>query len=170
MNNPINFKDKVSQEARPLKNFAFKLTQDSDEAEDLVQDTMLKAFINEDKFAEGTNLKGWLYTMMKNIFINKYRRAMKSRIFNDPTEDQYFLNSADSSRQNEGESNLIIKDVNVALGKLSEQLRTPFLLSFRGYKYEEIATNLNIPLGTVKVRIHNARKKLMHMLRDYSNK
>ena len=99
------FQAKVTQEESPLKNYAIKLTHDQMEAEDLVQDTMLKAFINEDKFSSGTNLKGWLYTMMKNIFINKYRRAMKSKIFNDTTEDQYYLNSAASNRGNEGEGN-----------------------------------------------------------------
>ena len=170
MSTITSFKDKVTLEADPLKHFAIKLTQDPEDAEDLVQDTMLKAFINENKFAEGTNLKGWLYTMMKNIFINKYRRAMKSRIFNDSTEDQYYLNSAMSTRQNEGEGNLIMKDVRSALGQLSENLRTPFLLSFQGFKYEEIAAHLQIPLGTVKVRIHNARKELMKMLEDYDPK
>jgi RNA polymerase sigma-70 factor (ECF subfamily) len=163
-----NFKEKVTLEADPLKHFAIKLTQDLEDAEDLVQDTMLKAFINEDKFAEGTNLKGWLYTLMKNIFINKYRRAMKSRIFNDTTEDQYYLNSAVSPRQNEGEGNLVMKDVRHAIGNLSENLRTPFLMSFQGFKYEEIAMQLQIPLGTVKVRIHNARKELMKALEDYN--
>ncbi len=163
------FKMKVSQEANPLKNYAIKLTHDLEEADDLVQDTMLKAFINEEKFAAGTNLKGWLYTMMKNIFINKYRRAMKSKIFNDYTEDQYYLNSAVSSRGNEGEGNLIMKDITKALGELSDNLRTPFMLSFQGYKYEEISTRLKIPLGTVKVRIHNARKELMQKLDSYKN-
>jgi RNA polymerase sigma factor (sigma-70 family) len=161
------FRVKVTNQVSPLKNFAIKLTHDQEEAEDLVQDTMLKAFINEDKFSEGTNLKGWLYTMMKNIFINKYRRAMKSRIFNDSTEDQYFLNSAVSNRGNEGESNLVMKDINTALGELSDNLRTPFMLSYQGYKYEEIAQSLKIPLGTVKVRIHNARKELMKKLPAY---
>ena len=102
MRTSSDFKLKVSNEANPLKHYAIKLTHDQEEAEDLVQDTMLKAFINEEKFMEGTNLKGWLYTMMKNIFINKYRRAMKSRIFNDGTEGQYYLNSAVSLQNNLG--------------------------------------------------------------------
>lgn len=167
MKSTSQFKVKVSDEANPLKNYAFKLTHDQEDAEDLVQDTMLKAFSNEEKFAEGTNLKGWLYTMMKNIFINKYRRAMKSRIFNDYTDDQYYLNSAVSLRNNEGEGNLVMKDITKALGELSDNLRTPFLLSYQGYKYEEISSHLKIPLGTVKVRIHNARKELMKKLEAY---
>ena len=167
MKNSDQFKNLVSNEARPLKAYAVKLTQDQEDADDLVQDTLLKAFVNEEKFAEGTNLKGWLYTIMKNIFINKYRRAMKSNIFNDPTENQYFLNSSPSDRPNAGEGNLVMKEVNTALNQLNDNLRTPFMLSFNGYKYEEIAQHLHIPLGTVKVRIHNARKELMKKLSAY---
>lgn len=163
------FKLLVSDNAKPLKAYAFKLTQDMEDANDLVQETMLKAFNNEDKFAEGTNLKGWLYTIMKNIFINKYRRAVKSNIFHDTTENQYYLNSSPSDRANLGEGNLVMAEVNKALGELSENLRTPFLLSYNGYKYEEIANRLRIPLGTVKVRIHNARKELMKKLSAYKN-
>src|SRR3954470_12801802 len=102
-----DFTIEVTQEARPLKGFAMKLTQNVDDAEDLVQDTMLKALANQDKFQEGTNLKGWLYTIMKNIFINKYRRAVKSKIFTDDTEGQYYINSATSgTSRNEGEATL----------------------------------------------------------------
>jgi RNA polymerase sigma factor (sigma-70 family) len=163
------FKSMVSEQAKPLKAYAIKLTQDSDDANDLVQETMLKAFINEDKFATGTNLKGWLYTIMKNIFINKYRRAVRSSIFNDTTENQYYLNSSPGDRPNMGEGNLVMGEVKQALSEISENLRTPFLLSFSGYKYEEIAKRLHLPLGTVKVRIHNARKELMKKLSAYKN-
>src|SRR5690348_15709668 len=158
------FNQLVSNEELPLKGFALKLTQDMEDAQDLVQDTMLKAFTNRDKFEEGTNLKGWLFTIMKNIFINKYRRAMKSRIFNDDTENQYYINSATNTTRNDGEGALVMKDVQNAIDRLSDNLRTPFMMSYTGYKYEEIADTLKIPLGTVKVRIHNARKELMKNL------
>lgn len=164
------FKELVCDESKPLRAFAMKLTQDHEEANDLVQDTLLKAIVNEEKFSEGTNLKGWLYTIMKNIFINKYRRAMKSNIFNDDTDNQYYINSSNNASRNEGDSNLVMKDVNNALSGLSENLRTPFLLSYTGYKYEEISQKLQIPLGTVKVRIHNARKELMQKLAVYRTK
>lgn len=170
MKNPSTFKYQVSDESRPLKAFALKLTRDMDDANDLVQDTLLKAFSNEDKFKTGTNLKGWLYTIMKNIFINKYRRAMKSNIFNDPTDNQFFINSTEKVHQNGGEGNLVMKDIDKALGGIKENLKTPFLMSYRGYKYEEISKSLNIPLGTVKVRIHNARKELMKQLEVYRPK
>jgi RNA polymerase sigma factor (sigma-70 family) len=163
-----NFSLEVTHEAKPLKGFALKLTQNMDDAEDLVQDTMLKALANQDKFQEGTNLKGWLYTIMKNIFINKYRRAVKSKIFNDDTEGQYYINSATSlTSRNEGESSLMLKDISNAISSLSQKLRDPFMMSYTGYKYEEIASQLHLPLGTVKVRIHNARQTLMKNLKVY---
>ena len=166
-NEKKEFKYKVSDESRPLRAYALKLTRDMDDANDLVQETMLKAFVNEEKFQEGTNLKGWLYTIMKNIFINKYRRAVKSNIFNDPTDNQFFINSSSLTHRNDGEGNLIMKEITNALGGLNDNLKTPFMMSYRGYKYEEIASYLQIPLGTVKVRIHNARKELMKKLDSY---
>lgn len=163
------FNEKVSEESRPLTGFALKLTNNTDDAEDLLQDTMLKAFSNKEKFREGTNLKGWLFTIMKNIFINKYRRAVKSKIFNDSTDNQFYINSGSNTSRNDGESALVMKDINYAIGTLSENLRVPFMMSYSGYKYEEIAANLKIPLGTVKVRIHNARKELMKNLGSYGH-
>ncbi len=168
MNSDKLFTDLVIEQTSPLNFFALKLTKDSEEAADLTQDTLLKALVNADKFQSGTNIKAWLYTIMRNIFINKYRRAMKSGIFNDPTEEQYFLNSTSLTHKNNGESNLIMKDVERALTEISEKHRTPFMMSYRGYKYDEIAEQLNIPLGTVKVRIHNARKALMNKLASYN--
>jgi RNA polymerase sigma factor (sigma-70 family) len=164
-----DFRTLVTTASQPLRHYALKLTQDMEDADDLVQDTMLKAFTNEDKFAEGTNLKGWLYTIMKNIFINKYRRAMKSNIFNDDTDGQYYINNTSTAQYNGGTGNLVMEDINAALGSLNENLRTPFMMSYTGYKYEEIASQLKLPLGTVKVRIHNARKELSEKLAVYKD-
>ena len=94
---------------------------------------------------------------------------MKSRIFNDDTENQFYINSATNTTRNDGESALVMKDINLAIGRLSDNLRTPFMMSYTGYKYEEIADTLKIPLGTVKVRIHNARKELMKNLSVYGS-
>jgi RNA polymerase sigma-70 factor (ECF subfamily) len=104
---------------------------------------------------------------MKNIFINKYRRAMKSGIFNDETDNQYYINSGSENSRNEGEGNLVMEDINIAISSLNKSLRTPFMLSYTGFKYEEIADQLELPLGTVKVRIHNARQELMRKLKPY---
>ena len=102
--------------------------------------------------------------------INKYRRAVKSGVFIDNTEGQFYINSATSpTSRNEGEGNLMMRDIGRAISRLSAKLRDPFMMSYTGYKYEEIASQLKLPLGTVKVRIHNARQQLMKELKDYSH-
>lgn len=165
----IEFNHAVQTQYKPLRGYAMKLVQDVEDANDLVQETMLKAFKNKDKFAEGTNLKGWLYTIMKNIFINNYRRMVNSNIFTDDTENQYYINSMSNSGKNGAESRLALGDIHKAIDSLSDNLKKPFMMSFQGYKYEEIAQNLSIPLGTVKIRIHNARHKLQDALQTYGN-
>lgn len=163
----IEFNHAVQGQYRPLRSYALMLVRNMEDANDLVQETMLKAFRNKDKFAEGTNLKGWLYTMMKNIFINNYRRMVNSKVFSDDTDNQFYINSYSRADKNNAESKLATDDIHKALSNLAENLRVPFLLSFQGYKYEEIAQKLSIPLGTVKIRIHNARQKLQQSLLSY---
>jgi RNA polymerase sigma factor (sigma-70 family) len=166
----IEFNHKVKEQYKPLRGYAMKLTQDAEDANDLVQETMLKAFSNHEKFEEGTNLKGWLYTIMKNIFINNYRRMVKGNIFTDDTENQYYINHASLTTHNEGESALVMKEMTAAIELLSDNLKTPFLMSYQGYKYEEIASYLSVPLGTVKIRIHVARQKLKTSLKEYGTR
>lgn len=151
-----------------LKSYAYKLTNNREDSNDLVQDTIVKALSNQDKYESNSNLKGWLFTIMKNIFINNYRRASKSKVFNDPTDNQFYLNSTKNYSRNLGESRVFIKDVEKAVRNLSENLRTPFEMRNSGYKYEEIAERLSIPLGTVKIRIFNARTKLSRQLEAYN--
>ena len=168
-NSDIIFKDSVKDHYRSLKGFALKLTQNTEDANDLIQETMLKALNNEDKFEKGTNLSGWLYTIMRNIFINNYRRMVKSQTFLDSTENQFYLNNINNATRNRGEANLVMKEINNAINDLSDNLKVPFMMSFRGYKYEEIASQLSIPLGTVKIRIHTARQKLKEKLSVYNS-
>lgn len=163
----IEFNHRVSGLYKPLKNFALKLTRNLEDATDLTQETMTKAFFNHDKFREGTNMKAWLYTIMKNIFINDYRRKASSQIVSDDTENQYYINSHSQRTGNQGENKLMMQDIQQAIGSLSSNLREPFVMAFKGYKYEEIAQHMRVPLGTVKIRIHNARKKLKVQLADY---
>lgn len=163
----IEFNHRVSGLYKPLKNFALKLTRNLEDATDLTQETMTKAFVNHEKFREGTNMKAWLYTIMKNIFINDYRRKASSQIVSDDTENQYYINSHSQRTGNQGENKLMMQDIQQAIGNLSSNLREPFVLAFQGYKYEEIAQHMRVPLGTVKIRIHNARKKLKVQLADY---
>ncbi len=166
----LEFNFKVKENYKPLRGYALKLTQDPEDANDLVQETMLKAFVNKDKFEDGTNLKGWLYTIMKNVFINNYRRFVKGNIFSDDTENQFHLNYASNTTRNDGESRLVMKDLTNAINALSDNLKTPFLLSYQGYKYDEIANYLAVPLGTVKIRIHVARQKLKQTLQSYGTR
>jgi RNA polymerase sigma-70 factor (ECF subfamily) len=163
----MEFNSRVSRLYQPLKNFALKLTRDSENASDLTQETITKAFYNRDKFREGTNMKAWLYTIMKNIFINQYRRQSSGLIVSDDTETQYYINSHPGRDHNKGERKMIMKEITRAISSLSKNLRVPFELAFKGYRYDEIANHMQVPLGTVKIRIHNARKKLRHILRDY---
>ncbi len=163
-----NFSREVNRHYNALRGYGMKLTQDPEDANDLVQETVLKALNNREKFQDGTNLKAWLYTIMKNIFINNYRRMVNGSVVNDNTENQQLLHKAGPPAKNEGDSRLVMKDVNKALDALNDNLRTPFMMSYEGYKYEEIANYLAVPLGTVKIRIHMARQKLKKMLHAYS--
>ena len=143
-----------------LKPFAVTLTRDSEAAQDLYQETLYRALANKDKYNVGTNIKAWLYTIMRNIFINNYRRKAKQNTIFDSTPNDFLLNQAQVTTANAAESILKLKDIQQAIHHLPEIFRNPFLLYFDGYKYHEIADMLGEPLGTIKSRIHFARKLL----------
>ncbi len=168
--NTREFDTEVLQLQKSLRPIAIKLTRDSEEADDLIQDTLLKAISNRDKFREGTNLKAWLYTIMKNTFITNYHRLVKRKTFIDTTENLHFINSSSQQAENLSGSSLAMEEINKAIEKLSATYKTPFLMHFKGYKYHEIADILNIPIGTVKNRIHIARKELKEDLVAYQNR
>ena len=152
-----------------LRPFAINLTQDVEAANDLLQETMYRALTNQEKFRDGTNLKAWMYTIMKNIFINGYRRKAKRKTIIDTTDNLFFLNSSHSKAitVNRSEANFIMDDITKAIGDLSAEYRIPFLMHYKGYKYQEIAQDLDLPLGTVKSRIFFARKELKDKLKIY---
>ncbi len=150
-----------------LKPFALKLTRNMDDAEDLIQETMFRAFSNEDKFQAGTKLKAWLYTIMKNIFINNYRKNIKRNTIIDTSDNLFIIDSASHTTSNDGEMSFVNKDIERAILNLSNEFRVPFMMHYRGYKYHEIAEKLNLPLGTVKSRIFFARKSLKAELAHY---
>jgi RNA polymerase sigma factor (sigma-70 family) len=142
-----------------LYSVAYKFCKDSDVAEDIVQDTILKALVNAEKYREGTNLKGWIYTIMRNIFINEYRRKKKYQYMDSAKEfDMY---SPDRFLAiNDGNSNMGMEEINKHIRVMENKHTMPFLMHFDGFKYEEIAETLKLPIGTVKNRIHLARKEL----------
>ena len=140
-----------------LLNFAYMLTSNRDDAYDLLQDTTLKALDNEDKYAENTNFKGWVFTIMRNIFINNYRRA----------ENLYHLNLSQDSGIETPEGSFGVNEISAAINEFADEYRIPFSMHVAGYKYNEIAEKMNLPLGTVKSRIFFARKKLQQRFADY---
>ena len=150
-----------------LKPFAMKLTRDVDDANDLLQDTMVKAFTNKDKFTEGTNLKAWLYTIMRNIFINNYRRKSKQNTIFDNSPNEFLLDHNQSAVPNGAETSMRMKDINKAIHELPTIFKQPFMLYFEGYKYHEIADMLTEPLGTIKSRIHFARRLLKNQINKF---
>ncbi len=154
-----------------LKPFAINLTQDVEDANDLVQETIYRALTNEDKFREGTNLKAWLFTIMKNIFINGYRRRVKRKTIIDTTDNLYYINanSSKSTVANRSESNFMMEDIMQAIVELNDEYRIPFMMHYKGFKYQEIAEDLDLPLGTVKSRIFFARKDLKEKLKVYED-
>lgn len=151
-----------------LQSFALNFTKDVEDANDLVQDTMLKAVTYYGKFKDGTNLKGWLFTIMKNTFINNYRRLVKTNALITKSDDISSANLHYSATTNNSESKFVIGDINKALSTLQPEYYVPFVKYFEGYKYHEIAEMLNIPIGTVKTRIHVARQILKKYLKTYS--
>jgi len=147
-----------------LKPFAINLTRDSEAANDLYQETLYKALANKDKYNVGTNIKAWLFTIMRNIFINNYRRKAKQKTIFDNTPNDFLINQNQITVSNGAESEMRIKEINKAIQQLPEIFKTPFLLYFDGYKYNEISDVLNEPLGTIKSRIHFARKLLKEQI------
>ena len=143
-----------------LEPVAISLTRNLEDAKDLVQETIYRALVNKDKYKEGTNIKAWLYTIMRNIFINNYRRNKKfSRVSGEVPQD-YFMFQTERVARNEGMISLGIKEIKSAIDKLPDLFRLSFEMHYLGYKYQEIADMLQEPLGTIKSRIHFARKLL----------
>lgn len=163
----IEFNQLLVNNAEFLKPFAITLTRDTETAKDLFQETLYRALANKDKYNVGTNIKAWLYTIMRNIFINNYRRKVKQATILDSTPNEFLINLNQAVVNNSAESSLRIKDIQDAIHHLPEIFRNPFLLYFDGFKYHEIADMLSEPLGTIKSRIHFARKLLKEQIQRY---
>ena len=161
------FESKLMSLQGNLLNFAYMLTSDRDNAYDLLQDTTLKALDNESKYVDNTNFKGWVFTIMRNIFINNYRRSVRSQTVVDQTEDLYHLNLSQDSGLESPEGSYGAGEITAAIDSFPEEYRVPFSMHVAGYKYNEIAEKMNLPLGTVKSRIFFARKKLQAQFADY---
>ncbi|MDE5887730.1 MAG: RNA polymerase sigma factor [Muribaculaceae bacterium] len=162
-----SFQKKILGLQANLLSFAYQLTANREEAQDLLQDTTLKALDNEEKFVDNVNLKGWVFTIMRNIFINNYRQNVKKATVIDQTEDLYHLNLSQDSGLSTPEGSYAVKEISAVLNEFADEYRIPFNMYVAGYKYSEIAEKMNLPVGTVKTRIFVARQKLRESLKDF---
>ena len=167
MKHSKSFQDRIISLQGNLLSFAYQLTTNREQAEDLLQDTTLKALDNESKYVDNVNFKGWIFTIMRNIFINNYRQSVRKATVIDHTEDLYHLNLSQDSGLATPEGSYAVKEISVALNSFSDDYRIPFNMFVAGYKDNEIAEKLNLPIGTVKSRIFFARKHLREQLKDY---
>lgn len=161
------FEEKLLTLQGNMLNFAYMLTSNRDDAYDLLQDTTLKVLDNEEKYVENTNFKGWVFTIMRNIFINNYRKVAREATMVDQTEDLYHLNLSQDSGLETPEGGIAVAEITRAINSFSDDYRVPFSMHISGYKYSEIAEKMGLPLGTVKSRIFFARQRLQDILKDY---
>lgn len=162
-----NFEDKLVSLQSNMMNFALTLTTNKEDAKDLLQETTLRALDNKEKYYENVNFKGWVFTIMHNIFVNNYRRIVRTQTIIDQTENLYHLNLPQDSGFDTPEGAYTIAEITKAINNFSKEYKVPFSMHISGFKYEEIAHKLDLPIGTVKSRIFFARKKLQETLKDY---
>lgn len=163
----ISFRKDLLSIQEELLRFAYKLTSDREEANDLLQETSLKALDNEDKYVPDTNFKGWMYTIMRNIFINNYRKVVRDQTFVDQTDNLYYLSLPQDAGFDSTEGAYDIKEIHRVMNALPKSYKVPFAMHVSGFKYREIADKLHLPLGTVKSRIFFTRQRLQDELRDF---
>ncbi len=167
-NNTKGFEDKLIDLQNNMMNFALTLTSNREEAKDLIQETTLRALDNKEKYYENVNFKGgWVFTIMHNIFVNNYRRVVRSQTMIDQTENLYHLNMPQDSGFDTPEGAYTVAEIMKVMNSFTDEYKVPFSMHVSGYKYEEIAQRLSLPIGTVKSRIFFARKRLQQMLADY---
>lgn len=162
-----SFKSRLLGLQSNLLSFAYQLTTNHEAAQDLLQDTTLKALDNESKYVDNVNFKGWIFTIMRNIFINNYRQTVRKATVIDQTEDLYHINICQDSGIDTPDGSIAVQEISNAINAFSDDYRIPFSMHVAGYKYQEIADKMQLPLGTVKSRIFFARQKLQGMFKDY---
>ena len=167
--NGIQFQQKLLSLQENMMNFALMLTANRDDAQDLLQDTTLTVLDNQDKFVDNVNFKGWVLTVMRNIFINNYHKIVRVQTVVDSSADLYNLDVVNDSGFDSPDKAYQIKEITKAINGLNDDLKVPFSMFLSGYKYNEIAEKLNVPLGTVKSRIFFARQELQKRLKDFQN-
>lgn len=163
-----DFENELVELQPNLFSFALSLTADMHQAEDLTQDTTLKVLNNREKYQANTNFKGWVFTVMRNLFINNYHRLVRTqKIFDSNADISYMGTQRNSEGLATPDHEMSLQEINFAIDQLDPSLKEPFSMYVAGYKYKEIADVLDIPLGTVKSRIFMARKQLQETLADF---
>ena len=165
--NALQFQKKLLGMQDNMMNFALMLTANKDDAKDLLQDTTLKVLDNQEKFVDNINFKGWVLTVMRNIFINNYHKLVRAQTIVDQGVDLYNLDVINESGFASPDTSYEIQEITKAINGLMEDLKLPFSMYLNGYKYNEIAEKLNVPLGTVKSRIFFARQELQKQLKSF---
>ncbi|MDL2208937.1 RNA polymerase sigma factor [Parabacteroides sp. OttesenSCG-928-O15] len=165
--NALQFQKKLLGMQENMMNFALMLTANRDDAQDLMQDTTLKVLNNQEKFVDNVNFKGWVLTVMRNLFINNYHKIVRTQTIIDQNADLYNLDVINDSGIDSPDGAYRIQEITKAIDALEEDLRIPFSLYLSGYKYHEIAEKLALPLGTIKSRIYFARQELQTVLKDF---
>lgn len=166
--NALQFQKNLLSIQENMMNFALLLTSNQYDAEDLMQDTTLKVLDNKDKFVDNINFKGWVLTVMRNIFINKYHKIIRTQIAIDQRSDFENLNIIDESSIDIADYPFRLQEISNAINGLGDDMKLPLSMYLSGYKYSEIAEKLNVPLGTVKSRIFFARRELQKELKELS--
>ena len=165
--NALQFQKKLLSMQENMMNFALMLTANRDDAQDLMQDTTLKVLDNQEKFVDNINFKGWVLTVMRNIFINNYHKIVRTQTVVDQGVDLYNLDVVNDSGFDSPDGAYLIQEITKAINGLNNELKVPFSMFLSGYKYNEIADKLDVPLGTVKSRIFFARQELQKVLKDF---
>ena len=160
----LEFDNRLDEMSVKLNAFAYNLTKNVEDAKDLFQETAFRAITNREKFRTGTNFKAWLFTIMKNIFINNYRKKVKANTVMDSTDNMFYINSGNVMINNGAESNIMMQELSKMVSVLDDSIKIPFMMHYQGYKYQEIADELDLPLGTIKSRIFFARKELKDVI------
>lgn len=163
---PRIFQSRLLALQNNLLSFAYTLTCNRDDAYDLLQDTTVKALDSQDKYVDNVNFKGWVFTIMRNLFINNYRASVRAAVVIDRSDDLYTLNLSQESGLESPEGSVTTGEIMKAMSALPPEYREPFSMFLQGYRYAEIARHMAAPLGTIKSRIFVARKRLQAALAD----
>ncbi len=162
----IEFCSQLLSLEHSLLRFAYKLNLKKDDAKDLVQETFLRVLTKKDKYIDNERFKSWTFTIMKNAFVDNYRRNLSQSTFSDQTLESFFINQAEPTGFEDPDSTYSALEINRNIDQLNEKFRIPFQMFIDGYKYNEIADELNLKIGTVKSRIFLSRKQLMNQLKS----